>query len=467
MAIKFTEQALKKLSVPEGARDQQWFDSDMRGFGVRKFRTGRALYFVKFMEGGKQRKVTIGPYQSGNLAQMRRKAEEFLVEARRKAQETPRQVDISLGDAVGRYLDARKQEIDPAWLRELSRFLKQYWADLHHRSLRDLERGELVRTLDLVSKERGARTADHSQKALSALFSWAIDRGYADANPLTRLKARTRGNGRSRVLTLQELVAIWQAAGEDDFGDVVKLLTVTLQRKSEIGDLEWKEVDLSGDRQINLPEERVKNNLAHCVPLSDPARIILKSRKRQHGREHVFGSGQRGFQGWSKAKRRLEIAACSLRAPHLMSDVEGKCGALTGAADRDRTGWQTAKSEPASLDTLLHSIIPHWTLHDLRRTGATMMNEFGLAEPHIIEAVLNHVSGASKGGVAGIYNRARYDAQKRAALEHWAAFLMTAIDEYGKAGFEGVLAFERREKQKLRGVSRRTAETAETVEGVR
>jgi integrase len=451
MAVKFTEQALRKLSVPEGARDQQWFDSDTRGFGVRKFRTGRALYFVKFMEGGKQRKVTIGPYQPGNLVQMRRKAEDYLVEARQKAQETPRHVDISLGEAVDRYPGARRSEVDPAWFRELSRFLKQYWANLHHKSLRDLNRGELVRKLDVVSQERGLRTADHSQKALSALFSWAIDRGYADANPLTRLKARTKGNGRARVLSLQELVSIWQVAGDDDFGDVVKLLTLTVQRKSEIGDLRWTEVELSDDRQINLPEERSKNGLAHSVPLSDPAGIILSSRKRQVHRDYVFGSGQRGFQGWSKAKRRLEIAACTLLAPQLMKGPGGSLDALSGAATRDRAGQQNRKPAPASADAVLHSIMPHWTLHDLRRTGATMIADFGLAEPHIIEAVLNHISGTSKEGVAGIYNRARYEAQKRAALERWATFLMTAIDEYNKAGFEGVVAYERREKQKLRG----------------
>jgi integrase len=386
---------------------------------------------------------------------MRSKAEEFLREARRISQEAPRHVDLSLQEAVDLFLDAKKVEIDPAWHREVSRFLKLYWADLHHRPLRDLDRGELVRKLDLISKERGARTADHSQKALSALFSWAIDRAYADANPLTRLKARIKSAGRTRALNIAELVSIWQGIGNDDFGDIVRLLALTMQRKSEIGDREWREVDLSDDPQINLPEERTKNGLAHAVPLSNPAAEILRTRMRKHGRDFVFGDGQRGFQGWSKAKRRLELAACKIRAPELMN------GANSPAASNGRT------KRPADTDAVWHSIIPHWTLHDLRRTGATMMNEFGLAEPHIIEAVLNHISGASKGGVAGIYNRARYDAQKRAALERWAGFLMEAIEAYRTAGFEGVAAFERREKQKLRGVFSKTAETEETAVSVK
>jgi integrase len=291
------------------------------------------------------------------------------------------------------------------------------------------------------------------QMALSTLFSWAIDRGYADANPLTRLKRRTKGNSRTRVLSFQELVAIWQAAADDDFGDIVRLLTLTLQRRTEISDLQWDEIDLSSDAQINLPEERTKNGLAHSVPLSGQADTILRTRKRRHGRQYVFGDGQRGFQGWSKAKRRLDISACRICAPEFVKTGEGKVGECAdkvahGPASRpiEGLGYQ-------STDDLLHSIIPHWTLHDLRRTGATMMNEFGLAEPHIIEAVLNHISGASKGGVAGVYNRARYDAQKRVGLERWGTFVMTAVDTYKKAGFPAVKEFERREKQKLRGAA--------------
>jgi len=59
-----------------------------------------------------------------------------------------------------------------------------------------------------------------------------------------------------------------------------------------------------------------------------------------------------------------------------------------------------------------------WRLHDLRRTAATMMAELGVL-PHIVEAILNHVSG-HKAGVAGIYNRARYENDRRAALQLWA-----------------------------------------------
>jgi hypothetical protein len=98
---------------------------------------------------------------------------------------------------------------------------------------------------------------------------------------------------------------------------------------------------------------------------------------------------------------------------------------------------------------LLHAVMPRWTLHDLRRTGATMMNEFSLAEPHVIEAILNHVSGASKGGVAGIYNRASYEIQKRAALDRWGNFVLRAVASFEEGGAEGVDAFVRCAREQL------------------
>jgi integrase len=69
--------------------------------------------------------------------------------------------------------------------------------------------------------------------------------------------------------------------------------------------------------------------------------------------------------------------------------------------------------------------LEHWTIHDIRRTVATRMAELGV-QPHIIEAVLNHVSG-HKGGIAGVYNRATYDKERRSALNLWAGHIMALV----------------------------------------
>jgi len=86
------------------------------------------------------------------------------------------------------------------------------------------------------------------------------------------------------------------------------------------------------------------------------------------------------------------------------------------------SGWSKIKDR---LDEAMGKP-PHWILHDLRRTAATGMAELGIA-PHIVEAVLNHISGA-KAGVAGTYNRAAYAAEKKAALERWAAHITGLIE---------------------------------------
>jgi integrase len=72
---------------------------------------------------------------------------------------------------------------------------------------------------------------------------------------------------------------------------------------------------------------------------------------------------------------------------------------------------------------------PHWRIHDLRRTAATGMAELGIA-PHIVEAALNHISGA-KAGVAGTYNRAAYLPERKAALERWAAHIAGLVSGDG------------------------------------
>jgi integrase len=157
----------------------------------------------------------------------------------------------------------------------------------------------------------------------------------------------------------------------------VKLLILTGQRAAEIGGLQWDEIH---DEEIVLPSARTKNKRTHIIPLSDPARAIL-NQFQANGRSHVFGyADATGFDGWGYAKRNLD----------------------------------------ASVD------LEHWTIHDLRRTVATRMAELGV-QPHNIEAVLNHVSG-HKGGIAGVYNRATYDREKREALNLWAEHVMALVE---------------------------------------
>jgi integrase len=166
---------------------------------------------------------------------------------------------------------------------------------------------------------------------------------------------------------------------DDPFSDILRILILTAQRRTEIGSLRWDEIDLERGLII-LPPARSKNNRQHELPISSQVRAILERRKvtcaNDRDGEWVFG---RNFTSWSIYKARL--------------------------------------------DTKLNGMAP-WCLHDIRRSATTMMAERLQVLPHILEAILNHVSG-HKSGVAGIYNRARYEGEMRAALQSWADHLDT------------------------------------------
>jgi integrase len=138
------------------------------------------------------------------------------------------------------------------------------------------------------------------------------------------------------------------------------------------------------ERLWTIPRGRTKNGLPHDVPLNDPALEILSSAPRREGRHLLFGEGAGGFQGWSKAKAALDTRI-------------------------NETG---TKVRP-------------WRLHDIRRTVATSMAGLGVL-PHVVEAILNHISG-HKAGVAGVYNRATYAKEKREAMDAWASYICNLV----------------------------------------
>jgi integrase len=193
-------------------------------------------------------------------------------------------------------------------------------------------------------------------------------------------------------LSDDELREVWNALGQDQFGDIVRLLVLTGQRLAEIGDLRWSEVDVAAG-VLRLAPERVKNGRPHTVPLSAMARAIIEAQPRRLNRDLVFGRGQGGFAGWGHCKARLDQGIIDARK----------------AVD--------PKAKPVGA----------WRLHDIRRTCATRLGDLG-TQPHVVEAVLNHVSG-SKSGIAGVYNRAPYEAEKRTALALWAEHVRSIVEQ--------------------------------------
>jgi integrase len=183
--------------------------------------------------------------------------------------------------------------------------------------------------------------------------------------------------GRDRVLSNTELAEVWAALPQDHLGDIVRLLILTGQRRDEIAKLRWSEIDFDKGL-IVLPPARTKNKRTHELPLSPQALAILRHWAKQPS--SIGANDVQVFErvGWAARKIKLDDAILAKR------------------------------TKPMS----------HWQIHDLRRTCATGLAELGVL-PHVIECVLNHLSGF-RSGVAAIYNRNRYATEMRDALQRWA-----------------------------------------------
>ena len=152
---------------------------------------------------------------------------------------------------------------------------------------------------------------------MSTYFTWLAREGLVESNPIAFTNQATEGGRRSRVLTDNELAAIWRCAGDGQFGSIVRLLMLLGLRRDEVASLRWPEIDLDA-ALITLPGARTKNGQAHQIPLPPPAVEILRAqpcRLQSDGtrRDLVFGFGDRGYQGWSKSRRELDARLESRR----------------------------------------------------------------------------------------------------------------------------------------------------------
>jgi integrase len=362
----------------------------VRGFGVRRQRD-QATYVLKYRVFGRQRFVTIGPHGgpwTPGLA--RREAKRLLglvADGKDPADEKAKarlQAADTLRVIADQYLRNAKQRLKPRTYSEIERYLLVSWKSLHPFSVFQITRRHISARIADIASDHGKVSAARARTALSSMFNWAIREGFdIAANPVLGTNRPAQPGSRERVLTETELSAIWWASGEDDYGRIVRLLLLTAQRRDEVGSMQWAELDtISG--LWTLPGARTKNHREHLLPLVPAALALLPPRRE--GRDFLFGDGprrsgdpHRGFSGWSKSKAALDERIAE------------------------------ALGEP----------LPHWTVHDLRRSASTVMADRLGVLPHIVEAILNHVGG-HRAGVAGVYNRARYAAEMREALQRWA-----------------------------------------------
>jgi integrase len=380
--MKLTAKSVATLAAPAGKTDAFIWDTDMPGFGVR-VRGDSRRWVIQYRIGPQQRRESLGDVRKVTLDAARKIARQRFASIELGvdpvAEKATAATRLTLAAVAAMYLDFKRPLLRPSSFTAASRYFAVHAAPFSKRPLESIQRADVAARLQEISKAHGRVAAARARANLSALFAWAMREGLTEANPTIATNNPASGlPSRERILDDKEVRAIWNACGGDDFGAIVRLLLLTGQRRNEIADLCWQEVDLD-NALITLPATRTKNKRQHVVPLSVPALAILQSRTAD--RDLIFGSGDRGFTSWSNGKRAFD-------------SVVGE--------------------------------LPPWALHDLRRTVATGMADIDV-DPHVIEAVLNHTSG-SKRGVAGIYNRSSYERQKRVALARWADRVLAVVE---------------------------------------
>jgi integrase len=348
------------------------WDTVLQCFGVRVSPAGRKSWFVIVRVNGLQKRITIGTYPAVSLAEARTQARKIVRDAQLgMLSDSKRSFALTLGGTVPLFIELYAKPKNRGW-KESERLLGKFQS-LFAKPLVDITRGDIVRLLDQIIASGTPYRANRVLAALKKLMSWALDRGMIDVNPIAGLKPPHREQARDRVLSDAELASLMAAADAagHPFGYVTKLLVLTGQRRSEVSEMRWSEIDL--ERMVwTIPSSRSKNRHAHEVPLSTAAINVIRSLPRFLNSEYVFTTtGRSPISGFGRAKKRLD-------------DVLG---------------------------------IENWRTHDLRRTAASGMARLGVG-PHIIEKVLNHKTGIIS-GVAAVYNRYAYEHEKREALERW------------------------------------------------
>lgn len=413
-AVEKIKPADKRLEIPDGG---------LPGLYLIVQPTGRKSWAARYRLGKRTQKLTIGTYPLFGL-----------VEARQAAQAALRAVAVGGDPGQQRRLAkveaARSDDLFPTIARQyVEKFQKprtRTWLE-NARTLglrpASAEKADDVSTFvvipgsaaDLWSKRRiGSITkreiaafvdgealrapigANRALSIIKTMFKWAVQRDIIEANPAADVSAPSPQKSRDRVLTDDELFAVWRAAEKIGwpFGSWLKLAILTGQRKSEVAGIRRSEID---ERKATwtIPGPRAKNGKAHLVPLSRQSLAALSECTPATSGEGFIltTTGDTPIAGFSKAKHQID--ALMLDELRALAEQRG--------------------DDPSQV-----ALAP-WRLHDLRRTMATRMPALGVTL-EVVEKILNH-TGGSFGGVVAVYQRYAYDAEKREALQRWADYV--------------------------------------------
>ncbi len=379
------DRLLKTLSLPEAGR-LELTDDKATGLKFRLTPNGRATWSVQVNVLGEKRRFTIGEYPAIGLAEARKKAGKLRVDALgghdpirdRRAKAEAARAQQSVAQVLSIYVGQHLEQLRTGHEREQ----QLRWALAKHLSkpIGDLQRRDLQAAIDAKAAEGKLGAANRIRTALNAFCRWAWEREYLSEHIGAATKRAAIEKPRERVLSLDEVRALWRTTYEmgDLWGPFLRILILTGQRRGDVSGARWSEIDLDARRWV-IPGERTKNSKPHIVHLSDPALAEFVGLREGASGDLIFSTtGETSVSGFGKMKLRI--------------------------------------------DKLVK--IEDWRLHDLRTAFASALCDAGEPEG-VVDRCLNHAAtGSAPSAVARVYNRSEMLPQRARVLDRWAAMVL-------------------------------------------
>jgi integrase len=403
---------LKSVNAMPSLGSTFLWDTIVSGFGVKLTGAGDRIYLVQYRMGGRgstTTRYTIGKHGSPWTPDAARQEARAILrkiacgvdpnQEKRVTRRVPatNEVTALFAEFIDRHHKAKGNRYWPEHQRNFDHDVKPHWQG---RAIKSITRRDVRDVLDRIAGRGATVQANRTRTTLSKFFNWCVDRDLIDTSPASRVPKLDGERARDRALSDNEIRIFWKACSELGwpFGPLCKLLLLTAQRRNEVGTMEWSEIDFD-KRLWTIPRDKAKNDRTHEVHLSATAVEILDGLPKI-GEEprFVFTTiGRQPVSGFSKAKTRLDQAML-----------------VQSRADLKMAGKDPDKAE-----------LKDWIFHDLRRTATTGMARLNVA-PHVVDKILNHVSGAIR-GVAAVYNRHAYLEERKAALEAWGRYVENLV----------------------------------------
>jgi len=371
----------------EKSRWADYFDDHVVGLMVRVFSSGKKSWCLRYNVAGHKRFYTLGGAEALSVAEAREKAKKILGQVandRDPAEERKKQrVAKTFGELADLYIDKHAKPNKRTWEEDqkmLDHDLLPVWKNL---KATEVGRPEIASVLDTVA-DRAPVRANRVRALVSKILNFGIGRGVLENNPCQGVARPSEEHRRDRVLSGEEIKAVWTALDQQhaNIQAILKLAILTAQRRGEVLGMKWAEIDLTG-AWWTIPAERSKNRMAHRVPLAPQALSILQTiNESEHDPIFVF-------PGWKDG-----MSIENLQKP--MREIR----------------------KDSKID---------FRFHDLRRTAATNIASTGVGRD-VVGKILNHAEPS----VTSVYDRHGYDSEKRAALEKWDRRLGRIIRSSGK-----------------------------------